>query len=170
MASSTEVAVMDAKDQASSEKLYPLLEGAPDALVIRCCDPRFGLAFDLFVREGLGVKVPCTIAVPGSISSYGASAYLPKAWSALRGHIELMTGLIKFPRVILINHDDCRGYAKVAEYLSRKISLTENQEKHLQDLAGFIRNEYLPGAKFELYQAHIVEQGGTRKVGFEKVA
>lgn len=150
--------------------LYPLLEGIPDALVIRCCDPRFGLAFDRFVSEALKVKAPCTIAIPGSTSSFGVATYLPKAWNALRGYVELMTTHIQFGRVIIFNHDDCKGYANIADYLNRHVSLSDSQKKHLQELAGFIRKEYLPGATFELYQAHIVEQDGGKRVSFEKIA
>src|SRR2546428_7467448 len=95
--------------------LYPYLEGVSDALVITCSDPHFQLAFDRFTNEELGIKMPCPIKIPGSISAFGVASTLPKGWYALRGQIELMTSNFKFGRVILINHDGCKGYAKVAE-------------------------------------------------------
>ncbi len=144
---------------------YPLIEGTPDALVIHCADPRFQTAFRRFVREELGVQMPMVIALPGVTSHFGMQAILPKNWNSMRKHIETMTERHKVARVILINHDDCKGYAKIAIHLGGIAKISEAQRKHLHGLAGYVQKEYLPGASFELYQAHIV----NKEVQFEKI-
>lgn len=144
---------------------YPLTEGSPDALVIHCADPRFQEAFRAFVRKDLGVQMPMVIALPGVTSHFGMQAVLPKGWHALRKNIETMTERHKVARVILINHDDCKGYAKIAGYLGGLAKIGDAQRKHLHGLADFVQKEFLPGAHFELYQAHIV----GKEVEFEKI-
>ncbi|KKQ78136.1 MAG: hypothetical protein A3A96_00405 [Candidatus Zambryskibacteria bacterium RIFCSPLOWO2_01_FULL_39_39] len=144
---------------------YPLIEGVPDALVIHCADPRFQTAFRQFVREGLGVRMPMVLALPGVTSHFGMQAMLPKNWYALKVSIQTMTSRHDVARVILINHDDCKGYAKIAGHLGGLSKIGVAQKKHLHGLAEFVRKEFLPNAQFELYQAHIVGS----EVEFEKI-
>jgi len=146
---------------------YELTIGTPDALCIHCADPRFQTAFRRFIREELGVKMPMVIALPGVTSHFGMSAALPKNWAAMKNHIRTMTERHDVTRVILINHDDCKGYAKVASHFGGLAKLGNAQRKHIHGLAEFIRKEFLPGAQFELYQARIVN--GV-EVEFEKIA
>ena len=148
---------------------YLLTEGTPDALVIHCADPRFQNAFRSFIKEGLGINMPMVIALPGVTSHFGIRGILPKNWYAMKSHIRTMTERHKVARVILINHDDCKGYVKIAVHFGGLAKVIEVQRKHLHGLAEFICKEFLPGAKFELYQAHIVENLGNREVEFEKV-
>lgn len=144
---------------------YPLSVGTPDALCIHCADPRFQTAFRRFIREELGVQMPMVIALPGVTSHFGMQAMLPKKWNAMRGFIETMTDRHDVARVILINHDDCKGYAKIASHFGGLAKVGDAQRKHLHGLAEFVRKEFLPGASFELYQAHIV----GKEVEFEKI-
>ncbi len=83
----------------------------------------------------------------------------------MRKHIETMTERHKVARVVLINHDDCRGYAKIADHFGGLANIANAQRKHLHGLADFVQQEFLPGASFELYQAHIV----GNEVEFEKI-
>ncbi len=144
---------------------YPLSEGIPDALCIHCADPRFQTAFRQFIRDELNVKMPMVIALPGVTSHFGMSSALPKNWAAMKSHIRTMTERHKVARVILINHDDCKGYARIAEHFGGLAKIGDAQRKHLHGLAEFVREEFLPDAQFELYQAHIVD----KEVEFEKI-
>jgi len=144
---------------------YPLSEGTPDALCIHCADPRFQTAFRRFIREELGVQMPMVIALPGVTSHFGMSALLPKGWYSMKSYIKTMTERHDVARVILINHDDCKGYAKIAGHFGGLAKVSDAQRKHLRGLAEFVRKEFLPGASFELYQAHIV----GKEVEFEKI-
>lgn len=148
---------------------YPLNEGASDGLIIHCSDPRFQDAFHDFIRDELGFERPAVIVLPGSTASFGVQAFLPKRWHTLRNQIELMAEHNDFPRVVLINHDDCKGYADIAKWFRGVTNLAIEQGKHLKALAGYIRKEYLPGARFELYQAKIVVNDGGKYIKFEKV-
>lgn len=154
-----------------SNTKYPLQEGEPDALVIHCSDPRFQEAFRAFVKSELGINMPMVIALPGTTSAIGVQAALPKNWHTLKNFIETMTSRHKVSRVVLINHDDCKGYARVAKLLGGLVRIPEMQKKHLKMLAKYIQEEHLPGASFELYQAHIDPPStlGVRGVYFEKV-
>jgi carbonic anhydrase len=148
---------------------YPLNEKEPDALVIMCSDYRFQEAFQLFLREELGIHRPMIIAIPGSISSIGVTVALPKSWHSMRNYIETLTGVHTVSRVVVINHDNCKGYAKLASLLGGMAKIPDAQRKHLQQMAMFVKKEYLPNANTELYQARIVEKNGERVVEFEKV-
>ena len=148
---------------------YTLTEGAPDALVVHCADPRFQEAFRAFLKNELGIRMPMVIALPGVTSHFGMQAVLPKNWYSMRSYLKTMTERHEVARVILINHDDCKGYAKIADKLGGLFKIPEWQRKHLHGLADFVRKEYLPHASFELYQAHIVGKDGPRKVNFEKI-
>jgi hypothetical protein len=113
--------------------------------------------------------MPIVIALPGATSHFGMQAALPKNWNAMRWNLRTMTEHHKVGRVVLINHDDCKGYAKVAEYFGGLAKVGDAQRKHLHGLAEFIGTEYLPGASFDLYQAHIVGDANKREVEFEKI-
>lgn len=144
---------------------YPLSKGTPDALCIHCADPRFQTAFRRFIQEELGVKMPMIIALPGVTSHFAMSTMLPKGWYSMKSYIKTMTERHDVARVILINHDDCKGYAKIAAYVGGLAKIRDAQYSHLRGLAEFIRKEFLPGASFELYHAHIVQN----EVAFEKI-
>ena len=150
-------------------KTYPLQTGAPDALVLHCSDPRFQEAFHDFIHEELGIHMSAPICIPGSSAAFGAQTFLPKGWNALRRQLELLTEHSKFPRVVLINHDDCKGYGSIAQYLGGLAKVGQEQKTHLKKLATFIMSEYLPGARLELYQARIVQNGSGQAVQFDKV-
>ena len=95
---------------------YPLTEGSPDALVIHCADPRFQEAFRGFLKDDLSIRMPMVIALPGVTSHFGMQAALPKNWNAMRSYLQTMTERHQVGRVVLINHDDCKGYAKIASH------------------------------------------------------
>ena len=148
---------------------YPLRESVPDALVIHCADPRFQEAFRTFLKSELGIHIPMVIALPGVTSHFGMQMLFPKNWHSMRKHIETMTERHKVARVVLINHDDCKGYVKIASHLGGLPKISEWQHKHLRGLAEYVRKEYLPHASFELYQAHIVSNDNEHEVEFEKI-
>ncbi|MDP3696791.1 MAG: hypothetical protein Q8R55_02040 [Candidatus Taylorbacteria bacterium] len=150
-------------------KLYPLTEGDSDSLLIHCSDPRFQDAFYEFTRKELGLKRPAPITIPGCTASFGVQGFMPKRWHALRSWIELMAEHNKFQRVVIINHDDCKGYSSVAKFLGGLANVSTSQRKHLHDMARYITNEYLPNARLELYQARLVQENGSRGVKFERV-
>lgn len=145
---------------------YKLTEETPDALVIHCSDPRFQRAFKQFVYSELNIQTPMFIVLPGVSSHFGVQGALPKNWYGLKESIATMTGVHKVPRVILINHDDCKGYAKIASLIGRIVPMKELQSKHARALAEFIRKEYLPNAEIEAYQAKLIGQ----EIEFERVA
>lgn len=153
----------------SLHQIYPLRVGKSDALVIHCSDSRFQDAFHNFLREELSLKRPAIIVLPGSTASFGVQVFFPKRWYALRNQIELMAELNDFSRVIIINHDDCLGYASVAKFLGGLANISTSQHKHIKGMAGYILREYLPNAQVELYQAKLVQDGESKGVRFERI-
>ena len=160
---------MPVERQDTQEKLYPLREGSPDALVICCSSPKFQEAFHDFVQEELGVKMPAVISIPGSAGAFGVRAFLPKHWYALRNQIEILTRGYQFSRIIVINHEDCKGYQSFARWLGGLNKIPFVQKDHLKHIANFVKSEYLPNASFELYQANIVNRDRARCAQFERV-
>lgn len=145
---------------------YKLAEGTPDALAIYCADPRFQMAFRQFLNKELNIQMPMIITVPGVSSHFGVRGMLPKNWHGLSESIATMAHVHPVSRVILINHDDCKGYAKIAGWLGGILNVSKMQRQHAKELAEYIRKQYLPNAQFEIYQAHIVD---SNEVEFEKV-
>ena len=149
--------------------VYPLCEKETDAIVIRCADPRFRRAFDDFVSD-LGIRNPVTIAVTGSIKSFGLQAYIPKEWHALRKQLELIaTRHSHVERVVLITHEDCQSYRASAHLLGGLTQVLGQQRGHLLGLAHYLREKHLPDAVFEPYHARLVAQGAEQGVQFERI-
>jgi hypothetical protein len=147
--------------------VYPFDEGKTDAIVVRCADPRFRRAFDAFV-EDLGIRHPATIAVTGSIKSFGLQAYIPKEWHALNKQLELIaTRHAHVGRVVLITHEDCQSYKASAHLMGGMGQLLARQRGHLLALAKYLRERYLAEATFELYHAELVPRGAERGVRFK---
>ncbi len=150
-------------------KVYPFNEGDTDAIVIRCADPRFRAACEQFVSD-LGIGHPATIAVTGSIKSFGLQAYVPKEWHALKKQLELITTRHSHvERVVLITHEDCQSYQASAHLLGGLAKVLAQQHAHLLALAKYLRAKYLPDATFELYHAKLVPQEGGKGVQFERL-
>ena len=149
---------------------YPLVTGPPDAFVIHCSSPRFSQAFDNFLKD-LGVTHPIRIVVPGSVSSIGSGIemILSKQFKTLKDQIEILVEEHPHmtPRFILINHEDCRGYAHLeTKYgpmlrrLAKYTNVLEKQEIDLQlaaKVVDAIAKRYVHGATVELYMARIIE-------------
>lgn len=164
----------DDKEEAPAAKdalatVYPFNDEETDAIVIRCADPRFRRAFDAFVTD-LGIRNPATIAVTGSVKSFGLQAYIPKEWHALKKQLELIaTRHAHVGRVVLITHEDCQSYKASAHLLGGLANVLTQQRAHLIALAKYLREKYLPGASFELYHAKLVPPGLGRGVQFERI-
>jgi hypothetical protein len=156
-------------EEPPASKIYPLHEEPTDALVLCCADPRFRDAIGKFL-EDQGIRNPVIIAVPGSIKSFGLQAFIPKQWHTLQKQLELMTSRnTHLLRVILMTHDDCKSYAESVEWLGGFPAIPAAQRGHLLGLAAFVRKEYLPSARVELYRARIVPKGATHGVAFEAI-
>ncbi len=150
----------------------------PKALIIHCSDPRFQEAFKNFICGNLdlaeGEYIP--IVIPGSVSVIGGSinTLLPKNYKALMDQIQLMLEHNKeVPlRLILINHEDCKGYAFILEKLKKLNSkLPDVIERQVSDLEFAAQAISLAAKKFnikyefELYMARI---GPDNEIVFDK--
>jgi hypothetical protein len=153
-----------------SATVYPFDDEKTDGIVVRCADPRFRRAFDAFVAD-LGIRNPATIAVTGSIKSFGLQAYVPKEWHALNKQLELIaTRHAHVARVVLMTHEDCQSYKASAHLMGGIGQLLTRQRGHLLALAKYVRERYLPEATFELYHARLVPRGAGKGVQFERMS
>ncbi|QQG45629.1 MAG: hypothetical protein HYW89_01775 [Candidatus Sungiibacteriota bacterium] len=111
----TEPAIQERHQDPSNKKAqryYPLNDSAKiDAVVVHCSDPRFQEAFRRFIKEELKMEHPAPLVVPGSISSVGLELAMPKHLKTLKDQVAFMLKHGERPRLVLINHEDCRAYA-----------------------------------------------------------
>jgi hypothetical protein len=145
---------------------------APKALVIHCGDPRFQKAFADFLDRKLGLPQGSYIplVIPGSIGGMTVAS-LPKNAKVLGEQIGLY--LAHFPNlpVIVINHEDCKGYAAIMEKLQAVIRIPVDA-KQVADLGvaartiASIARQHGHSPKFDLYMARI---GPDSEVVFDKV-
>lgn len=140
------------------------------AFVVHCSSPRFSQAFDTFIKD-LGITHPIRIIVPGSVSSVGAGVemVLSKQFKVLKDQIEMLVEEHPHmtPRFVLINHEDCRGYAhieashgRILQRIAKYSQVLEKQEIDLKLAAGIVNEisrRYLNGASVELYMARIAD-------------
>lgn len=158
-----------AKPTVQEPKLYQLAEGEADALVLHCSDPRFQPAFRTFLAEQLGISHPALVIGPGSISAWAVQMAKPKMWHAMRQNIELMAARHPIKRLVIITHEDCKSYSKLADLMGGLPKVPGLQREHLKQVAGWITKEYLPNASVELYHAAIVTVQDARKVRFDRI-
>ena len=145
---------------------YALNEAAPDALVIHCSDPRFQEAFRRFIKDELKIEHYVPVVIPGSVSSIGIQDLQPKYFKTLYQYLKVLTDVNKVPRIIIINHEDCRGYQSIKGFiLARRATIPEQQRRDLRAGAELF-NDLLPGSHVELYQSRITED---RAITFEKI-
>lgn len=145
---------------------YTLNESSPEALVIHCSDPRFQLAFREFLQRELHLTHYTPLVIPGSVSPIGLQDLQPKYFKALYKQLKLLTDINKVARIVIINHEDCRGYESIKGFfLARRISLSEQQKNDLIAAVGLLKG-FLPEAHVELYQARI---GENNRIIFDKI-
>lgn len=147
---------------------------SPEALVIHCSDPRFQQSFKELLHETLGLTdgeyIP--IVIPGSVSAIGLGIerLLPKNFKILRDQLELMLSTYhesKELRLIIINHEDCRGYQNLLTRLTNVLpAFARNAVGYLEgDLAyaGSVVKRLASAqginCSLELYMALIAEGG-----------
>ncbi|MDA2930635.1 hypothetical protein MYX84_11935 [Acidobacteria bacterium AH-259-O06] len=146
----------------------------PEAMVVHCIDPRFQPAFREFIRHHLGFQegeyIP--LVVPGSVASLGTSisSLMPKHFKVFKDHLQVVFDSNQVRRVVLINHEDCRGYASLMRRLQRfvKIDLSKKQIEDMKFATGVIRQmaQRFTQLQFELYMACI---GADNEVTFQDV-
>lgn len=145
---------------------YPLSQGNIDTLVLLCPDGRFAGAFESFLAEELKIERGRReeIIAP-AITGYFAR--VQKFWHVFSRIIGQKAKQSVLKRIVVITHDECRGYAEVAETIH---GVSAFLMEHFQTLAGFIRKELNLTAKIEHYHADIiVAAGGERWIEFKKV-
>jgi len=99
--------------------VYKLDTTPPEALVIHCSDPRFQSAFRRFVTEELKLRNYAPLVVGGAIHPFGAEEFFPKNLKVLWGQIQFFLENMNIRRIIIINHEDCLWYQKMAGFYSK---------------------------------------------------
>jgi hypothetical protein len=160
----------------SDQKVYPLHETPPQAVVIHCSDPHFQPAFRQFVSESLhlheGEYLP--LIVPGGAASLSEPLRLPEDFKFMKERLEFFLDQFKtVNRVIVVNHEDCPHYRMFMDLLGQRIlqrfaSLGDRQKADLTSVGKYILELAAPGTKVELYFARIIP-GTERKVVFDRM-
>src|SRR6266481_7725511 len=113
--------LLPVKERTAGQEIYPAFPVAnPKALAFWCWDPRFQMAVLQFLQAELNLKpgeyIPLTIA--GGIASLSVQLERPKEFRYVREACEFYLNHFRsVERVILVNHEDCGKYKKLAEIL-----------------------------------------------------
>ena len=158
-------------------KIYNLIEAAPEAIVVHCSDPRFQRAFAEFIRDELklqdGSFIPLVIS--GGVGSLAEPLKLPKEFRFMKERLRMFLERFEsIHRLILINHEDCRHYEWLHNYIGRLFlqrfhSLAERQQADLKKAAELVLKLTSLKLDLELYYARFADARKS-KVVFEKVA
>jgi len=150
-------------------KYYPFHDGVkPDAIVVHCSDPRFQDAFRLFSQEELKIEHPAPIVLPGSVSSVGVDFAMPKHLKTLKDQVEFMLRAGKEPKLVLINHEDCKAYEKLRGFFKKAIH--NQQADDLVKAAGLFKKLVPALTHVRVYMARLdPNQPIEKRVYFEKI-
>jgi len=157
-------------------KIYNLIEAAPEAIVVHCSDPRFQRAFAEFIRDELklqdGSFIPLVIS--GGVGSLAEPLKLPKEFRFMKERLRMFLERFEsIHRLILINHEDCRHYEWLNNYIGRLFlqrfhNLAERQQADLKKAARLVVGLTSLKLDLELYYARFADTRKS-KVVFEKV-
>ena len=158
-------------------RIYNLIEAAPEAIVVHCSDPRFQQAFVEFIQNELelrsGSYIPLVIS--GGVGSLAEPLKLPKEFRFMKERLRMFLERFEsIHRLILINHEDCRHYEWLQNYigglfLQRFHNLAERQKADLKKAAQLVLGLTSLKLDLELYYARFADARKS-KVIFEKVA
>ncbi|MDO8659965.1 MAG: hypothetical protein Q7K54_05215 [Candidatus Parcubacteria bacterium] len=119
-----------------------------------------------------GTYVP--LIIPGGISNFTEPEMLPKNFKVAKEQIQFfLDHFDSIKRVILINHEDCRGYESLKTrigmaFLSRIGSMMDRQKLDLQKVAKILAAFSSGRVAFELYYAKFAD-GNHNSAVFEKI-
>jgi hypothetical protein len=160
----------------TEKKVYQLIESDPTAIVIHCSDPRFQKAFKEFINNELGLKdgdyIPLVIS--GGAGSLSEPLKLPKEFKFMKERIEYFVKRFdSIKRIVLINHEDCKYYESMKNYLgnsflNRVANLIERQKVDLKSVAKNLLSFFGSRIQGELYYAHFADEK-KQSVTFEKI-
>jgi hypothetical protein len=130
-----------------------------DVLVVHCSDHRFQAGLRQFLDQALGLKANYDmLAVPGGPQCLADVAHLPKfAWVS-RKWFRFLVEAHSLKRAILIAHQDCGWYKRLAEYEAGGASgggrpdQRQRQEHDLRLVRDALRSDF-PKLNVELYYA-----------------
>lgn len=159
-----------------SIKTYDLIEAAPEAIVVHCSDPRFQRAFLDFIKNELelqdGKYIP--LVVSGGVGSLSEPFLLPKEFRFMKERLRFfLERFDSIKRIILINHEDCRHYDWLWDYigslfLQRYRNMAERQQADLKKVAKIILDLTSLKIQAKLYYAKFADASRS-KIVFEEV-
>ena len=166
---------MDAANPTGGQVYDAVQNPSPTAIVVYCGDPRFQVAFDQFIENGLklakGQFIPLVIG--GGAGVLSQPEKLPKEFKFLKDRFDLIRA--QFPsvkRVILINHEDCEYYGMLREKFAGFLNahgFANHPREDMQRIAGIARL-LLPflGVSLDMYYARFADEQHT-KIAFEPI-
>jgi hypothetical protein len=133
------------------------------ALAIYCSDGRWGLAFDEFCHEQLGLPRYDRFAVPGGPAwlTLGHVSLLT-AYTAARDHLHFLVQAHELERIVLITHYGCAFYAELLRQDAD--ACLPAQEEDLRTAANTLRG-WFAGMMVDAYVARRDE----RRLWFRQV-
>jgi len=163
-------------EQQTQPITYEIVDVQPEAIVVHCSDPRFQTAFQEFIRNelklGEGTYIPMVIS--GGVGSLSEPLKLPKEFKFIKERIELFLNRFdSIHRIVLINHEDCRHYEVLRDYVGNLFlrhvpTLQERQRKDLASVAKTLLGLFKPNLGIDLYYTRFLE-GDHRRIMFEEI-
>jgi hypothetical protein len=89
----------------------PWIEERIGAAAITCSDGRWGRQIDEFLERGLALPRYDRVAVPGGAGCLAGHLIAWKEEAAIEHQIELLVGVHRLARFVLIAHQDCAFYS-----------------------------------------------------------
>jgi len=94
----------------SQKRIYAYCSAPPEAVAIYCSDPRFRQACETFIHHELNIGSYAPVIIPGSIGHLN-QADNGEVQRFLNAQVKLLvTHNPSLRKIILINHQDCKGY------------------------------------------------------------
>jgi hypothetical protein len=145
-------------------RVYPVVSGHPEAIVVHCADPRFQRAFREFIRTELGLQDGqyAPIVISGAVSSLSDPMAFPKHAKVVTDLLTLFFERYPIKLVVLINHEDCGQYKRLKEaigrtFLSHVKDMVERQKLDLTKVARLLMGLSSFQANVKLYYARFAD-------------
>ena len=121
--------------ESASEESYGINKEASETLVIYCADPRFRLAFQDFVRTGLGISHHTLLSLAGGVGPFVLFGPESPQAAQMVEQLRIFIPNAGIRKVVVLNHTDCKWYSKLMpDYDVSRVS-----DRQITDLQCFAR-------------------------------
>ena len=158
------------KEKKDKKEYYPFEGKETDTLVIHCSDHRFRKAFEIFLKEELGVENYDSLVIPGASQLLSFMNFLPKFSGIFDRLTKFLVEKHGIKKIIVIMHENC-GWDRhfVPKYFLNKGTEKEQQIRDMLLMKKWVRENF-PGLTVEMFYASLVQNKGVQFSRIEETA